>query len=76
LTTYLTGYGRKADDFNREKDIYGTNLAKEAGAYGLNLDTGRFNLARDDSRWDNLLSLYNLSTRNMPTYTAPTIPSF
>src|SRR3990167_1892616 len=76
LTTYLTGYGRKADDFNREKDIYGTNLAKEAGAYGLNLDTGRVNLAGDGSRWDNLLSLYNLSTRNMPTYTAPTMPSF
>lgn len=76
LTSYLTGYGRKADDWNRERDIYATNLGKEATGYGLNLDTGRLNLARDDSRWNNLLSLYGIATRTMPTYNPMPFPNY
>ena len=76
LTSYLTGYGRKADDWNREKDIYDTNLGKEAGAYGLNIDTGRLNLGRDDRRFGNLLSLFDISTRTLPTYSPTALPTY
>ena len=76
LTSHLTGYGRKQDDWTRERDIYATNLGKEASSFGINVDKGRFDLQRDDSRWNQLLGLYNLATRTLPTYNPMPLPEF
>ena len=45
------------------------NLGKEMGGYGLNLDTSRLNLGRDQAQWGNLLSLAQLMMRGLPQYT-------
>lgn len=69
LTSYLTDTQAKSDDWTRSQQKYMTNLNKEASSYGLNLDTSNLNLGRDSSQFANLLSLYNIMTRTLPTYT-------
>lgn len=68
LTDYLTNYQRKTDDWNRDLTKYQTNLGKEEAGYGLNLDTSQLNYQRDNNQFGNMLNLYQIMTRNMPTY--------
>ena len=59
--SYAIGLGRKESDFSRERDLYTTNLGAAQTGFGLNQG------ARNQ-KWGQLLNLYDLSTRNMPTY--------
>ena len=75
---YLTNYNREADEYNRALSTYGTNFGTATGTAGLNLqaELGRGGLAlnQKNSNFGNLLSLYDLSTRNLPRYTPTTMP--
>jgi hypothetical protein len=62
LTSYLTGYGRESDDFSRALQTHTTNYGEAANTFGIN------NNAQND-RWNQLLGLYNIATRSLPTYT-------
>src|SRR3990167_4876151 len=68
LTTHLLGYNKEADEYNRALSTYGTNFGTAATSAGINLD-------QSNSRFGNLLSLYDLATRNLPRAPTPTNPA-
>lgn len=67
LTDYMADYNRAADKFNRALTTYGTNFNTASFGAGFNRDTRNQN-------FNNLLQLYDLSTRNLPRYTPMTPP--
>ena len=67
ITENMLGYNREADIYNRALSTYGTNLGTAGSRAGISSDM-------QDRRWGQLLSLYNIATRNLPSYT-PTAPS-
>lgn len=76
LTEYLTGYGRKSDDWNRNLTAYTTNRDTNTGNVGMGLDAAQLALAQNNSRWGNLLSLYNIASRTLPTYNPTALPAY
>lgn len=67
VTDYMVGYNREADEYNRARDVYGLNFNTAATSAGINQNA-------NNALWNQRLSLYDLSTRNLPTYT-PTVPN-
>ena len=67
ITENLLGYNREADEYNRALSTYGTNLGTAGAKAGISSDM-------QNQRWGQLLSLYDIATRNLPKYT-PTAPS-
>ena len=67
ITENMLGYNREADIYNRALSTYGTNLGTAGSRAGISSDM-------QDRRWGQLLSLYNIATRNLPSYT-PTASS-
>lgn len=62
LTDYVLGYNSEADEFNRALATHQTRFGNAAGVQGINQSSR-------DSMFGNLLSLYSLATRSLPTYT-------
>ena len=60
---YGIDYSGEADKWLRSRDVYSTNLGKEAQTRGLSLN-------EQQGQFGNLLSLFQLMTRNLPSYTA------
>ena len=61
LTGWMTNYGKKADDWNRGLTTHQTNFTNTATGFGINQGVKQ-------NKFGNLLSLYDLSTRNLPKY--------
>lgn len=68
LTDYLTRNASNEGEWNRDLTKYQTNLGKTATGYGLGLDAQQLQLQGQNNQFGNLLSLYGLMTRNMPSY--------
>ena len=61
ITQNMFDYNREADEFNRSMATYGTNQGNAMAVQGINAGD-------QNTRWNQLLSLYDISTRNLPTY--------
>lgn len=90
IQDYMVGYNREADQYNRALSTWGANLGKAGTQYGFGLDVaagkaggqqgaaslyGNLGLANTGQQQNLLLSLYDLSTRNLPKYTPTTFQS-
>jgi hypothetical protein len=73
LQTYGTNFGTAATAYGFELDRAAGSAGGRQGAASLAgnlaLGQGALDLNADNSRWQNLLQLYDISTRSLPTYT-------
>ena len=92
LQDYMVGYNQEADEYNRALGTWNANLGKAATQYGFGLDVaagkaggqqgaaslkGNLGLANQGQQFGNQLSLYDIATRNLPTYSpTPYSPSY
>lgn len=67
LTSYLTEEQAMQNDWNNSLTAYTTNENTAANSYGLNLNTSALDMNENNSQFANLLSLYGIATRTLPT---------
>lgn len=72
LSDYMLKYNAEGDKFNRSLATYGANNKNAVTKYGFDLDLAGGKAGQQNTGFNQLLSLYDISTRDLPKYTPVT----